>query len=114
VRSLILHTTGRRSGRRRSVVLAYGRDGDAYVVMGSNFGRPRPPGWLVNLQADPQAEVNIGHKRLPVTAEIAMPGAPQYERLRPLARKATMGFFDRYEGTAPRPIPLVRLVPTPR
>ena len=92
-------------------MLAYGKDGDAYVVMGSNFGRARPPGWLVNLGADPHAEVNVGRRRLAVTAEIAMPGTPEYGRLAPVARGATMGIFDRYRETTPRPIPLVRLVP---
>jgi deazaflavin-dependent oxidoreductase (nitroreductase family) len=111
VRSLLLHTTGRRSGERRTVALAYATDAGTYLVVGSNFGGPKPPGWLANLLADPRAEVNIGHRRLPVRAEIVMPGDPEYERLFAVANHAQRGIFERYRATMSRPLAVVRLVP---
>jgi deazaflavin-dependent oxidoreductase (nitroreductase family) len=111
--SLVLHTTGRRSGQTRSVVLVYGRAGDALVVVGSNFGGDGPPAWLLNLEADPRAEVIIGRRRVPVTAEILLPGSPAYEELVPLADRSTGGTFPRYRAAVSRPIPVVRLVPAP-
>jgi deazaflavin-dependent oxidoreductase (nitroreductase family) len=111
VRSLLLHTTGRRSGARRTVALAYAADGDSYLVVGSNFGGPKPPGWLANLQADARAEVNVGRRRIPVTAEIVMPGDPDYERVFAIANRAQRGIFERYRATMSRPLAVVRLRP---
>ena len=114
VTSLLLHTTGRRSGERRSVALAYTTDGDAYVVVATNFGGERPPGWLLNLGADAHAEVNIGRQPVAVTAEILLPGATDYERVFEVANKANLGIFERYRATMARPLPVVRLVPDRR
>ncbi len=112
VHSLLLHTTGRRSGERRTVALAYAKDGPALLVVGSNFGGPEPPGWLANLRSDPRAEVNVGRRRVAVTAEIVLPGSAGYERLFAVANRANRGIFERYRATMTRPLAVVRLVPT--
>ena len=112
VRSLLLHTTGRRSGQRRTVALAYAADGGAYLVVGSNFGGPKPPAWLANLRADPLAEIHVGRRRIPVAAEIVLPQDPDYERLFAIANRAQRGIFERYRATMSRPLAVVRLVPT--
>src|ERR1035441_11112021 len=52
VPALLLHTTGRRSGLRRTVALVYGRDGSAFVVAASNYGGDHDPVWLGNIRAD--------------------------------------------------------------
>ena len=109
--SLVLHTTGRKSGQTRSTVLVYGRAGDDLVVVGSNFGADGPPAWLLNLQADPHAAVHLGRRKVPVTAEILFPGSAGYDELVPLADRSTGGTFPRYRATVTRPIPVVRLVP---
>jgi deazaflavin-dependent oxidoreductase (nitroreductase family) len=57
---LLLITTGRRSGKPRSVTLAYFEDGDRLVVIGSNAGEDRHPAWWLNLQEHPYATVQIG------------------------------------------------------
>jgi deazaflavin-dependent oxidoreductase (nitroreductase family) len=49
----LLETTGARSGARRRTPLLYVLDGDAVVLVASNIGRARHPGWLHNLRADP-------------------------------------------------------------
>jgi F420H(2)-dependent quinone reductase len=60
---LLLTTTGRRSGKRRAMPLLYMQDGDALVVVASEGGAPRNPAWLLNLQADPSVDVEIGRTR---------------------------------------------------
>src|ERR1035441_8339373 len=59
VPSLLLHTTGRRSGLRRTAALVYGRDGGSYVVAASNYGGDHDPAWLDNLTADPRARLQV-------------------------------------------------------
>jgi len=57
--TLILTTTGRKSGERRDNALIYGTDGDALLVVASKGGADAPPAWYLNLQADPEAEVQL-------------------------------------------------------
>lgn len=57
--SLLLTTTGRRSGQRRSVPLLYVPHGEEYVVVGSNWGGPRHPAWVHNLWAHPDAVIEL-------------------------------------------------------
>ena len=68
---LLLTTTGRKSGQRRTAPVAYLADGDRYVVIGSNAGHARVPAWSLNLKADPEAEVEIGRKRIKAHARVA-------------------------------------------
>src|SRR5215211_4076498 len=58
-RVLALTTVGRKSGEARSAPMGYLRDGDNVLVVASNAGLDRPPGWWLNLQADPDAEVDF-------------------------------------------------------
>ncbi|MFN8504298.1 nitroreductase family deazaflavin-dependent oxidoreductase [Kouleothrix sp.] len=50
---LLLFTTGARSGRRRATPMVYLADGDRLIVIASNGGRDRHPGWYYNLRAHP-------------------------------------------------------------
>jgi F420H(2)-dependent quinone reductase len=50
---LVLTTTGRKSGQRRSTPVGYLEHGDAYAVLASNAGNDSSPAWWLNLQADP-------------------------------------------------------------
>jgi len=68
VPSLVLTTTGRKSGQPRRQPLLYVRDGDAFVVIGSNWGKTRQPAWTLNLLADPRATVTLDGRQIPVTA----------------------------------------------
>jgi deazaflavin-dependent oxidoreductase (nitroreductase family) len=65
-RLLLLRTRGRRSGQRRTVLLAYVRAGDVYLV-GTGT---RPPAWLLNLRADPEVEIQVGAVRLRARADV--------------------------------------------
>src|SRR3954467_3169088 len=56
---LLLTTTGRKSGQKRTAPVLFGRDGDRVVVIGSNAGNVRAPAWALNLLANPQAGIQI-------------------------------------------------------
>jgi deazaflavin-dependent oxidoreductase (nitroreductase family) len=68
--TLLLTTTGRKSGLPRTTPLLYARDGDALVVVGSNFGQQHHPAWTGNLLAEPHATVVMGGEEIPVTVEL--------------------------------------------
>src|ERR1700694_3283490 len=68
---LLLLVRGRRTGTLRTVALTYVEEGDRLAVIGSRGGDDRPPAWLLNLQASPVAEVQVGRDRRPVHARVA-------------------------------------------
>lgn len=68
--ALLLVTTGARSGLPRTSPLLYTRDGDDFVIVGTNFGTEHHPAWTYNLLKQPRAEITVGSETLPVTAEL--------------------------------------------
>ena len=68
--TLVLETTGRRSGQPRLSPLLFARDGDAVIVVGSNFGQDHHPAWTANLIAQPRAKVVSGGAEVDVVAEL--------------------------------------------
>jgi deazaflavin-dependent oxidoreductase (nitroreductase family) len=66
---MLLITTGRKTGKEFTTPLLYLQDGADYVAVASNGGTASDPDWWLNLRANPEAEVEIGGKRLPVRAE---------------------------------------------
>ena len=60
VPTLLLTTTGRRSGRQRTTPVMYVEDGDRFVVSSEDFGQSRSAAWPLNLVADPRATVQVG------------------------------------------------------
>jgi deazaflavin-dependent oxidoreductase (nitroreductase family) len=68
---MIIHTVGAKSGQPRSNPLLYARDGDDFIVVGTNFGQPKHPAWTANLMAHPgSAAVEVAGVTLPVRAEL--------------------------------------------
>ena len=67
---LLLTTTGRRSGEPRTAPVVFLADGERMVVIGSNAGNERPPAWALNLEANPEAEVQVRGRRAKVRARI--------------------------------------------
>jgi deazaflavin-dependent oxidoreductase (nitroreductase family) len=67
--TLLLTTTGAKSGLPRTSPLLYCRDGERLLVIGSNFGQPHHPAWTGNLRANPSATVTIGGQDVPVRAQ---------------------------------------------
>lgn len=103
---LILTTTGRRSGERRSTPLIYGQDGDAYLVVASKAGADEPPSWYLNLEAEPAAEVQVKGDRFTARARTATPAEKP-----PLWRTMTGKWpaYDEYQQQTEREIPVVVL-----
>jgi len=90
--SLLITTTGRRSGEPRSNPLLYAPDGQAFVVLGSNWGQRHHPAWTANLLAHPEAMVTVDGERIPVRARLVT-GA---ERAR--LRELMLGIWPGYAG----------------
>jgi deazaflavin-dependent oxidoreductase (nitroreductase family) len=67
--TLVLTTTGARSGLPRTVPLLGLPDREGIVVIASSFGRSVHPAWYFNLRAEPHAEVLTGGQVFPVIAE---------------------------------------------
>jgi deazaflavin-dependent oxidoreductase (nitroreductase family) len=111
VPSLLLRTTGRRSGQTRTNALMYVADSGRYLVVASNGGAPKAPAWLHNLRAQPEAEIQIGRKRLKATARELGRDDPEYERLWDLVNERNHGRFAEYQAKTTRPIPIVALTP---
>jgi deazaflavin-dependent oxidoreductase (nitroreductase family) len=108
---LLLRSTGRRSGRQRTAALVYAQDGDDYVVVGSNGGSDRPPGWVHNVRAQPEVEVQVGRRHMPATARVLEPGDADYARLWKVVNDNNRHRYDGYQKKTNRPIPLVVLRP---
>ncbi len=106
---IVLHTTGARSGQPRSAPLQAARDGDAWVVTGSNGGQHQHPGWVANLRARPEADVAVRERTVPVTAEEVTDPAER-ERLFGLLAAQYGGYRD-YPRHTERLIPVFRLHP---
>jgi deazaflavin-dependent oxidoreductase (nitroreductase family) len=103
-RLLLLTTTGARSGQRHMAPLGYTKDGDQFVVVGSNSGRPQNPEWLSNVKADPTVTVEVGDATFRAMATVAQ----GQERRRLLdAHIAAIPIFGRYEAMAGRELPVV-------
>lgn len=111
VPTLLLRSTGRRSGQTRTNALVYARDGGDYVVVASNGGADQPPAWLHNVRAQPQVEIQVGRERRPGTARILEPADPDYDRLWRLVNENNHDRYDGYQRKTSRPIPLIVLSP---
>jgi deazaflavin-dependent oxidoreductase (nitroreductase family) len=112
VPSLLLHTTGHRSGQPRTTPLTYATDDGRYLVVASKGGSDLPPGWLANLRAAPQVEVNIGRRRMAATARIVPPTDPDYQRLWQRVNDNNHDRYRGYQSKTERPIPVVVITPS--
>lgn len=109
VPTLLLRTTGARSGLMRTNALVYARDGDRYLVVASKGGADQAPGWLHNLRRNPSAEVQLGRERHRASGEIVLPDNPDYARLWRIVNDNNAGRYDEYQARTSRPIPVVAL-----
>jgi deazaflavin-dependent oxidoreductase (nitroreductase family) len=112
VPTLLLRTTGRRSGAIRTNALVYALDGDDYLVVASNGGADRPPAWLYNLQANPSVEIQIGRQRRNSSARVLEPTDPDYDRLWKIVNANNHDRYSAYQKQTTRPIPVIAVTPT--
>jgi deazaflavin-dependent oxidoreductase (nitroreductase family) len=105
---LLLTTTGRKSGQKRTAPLVYLADGERMIVIGSNAGNTTVPAWALNLKAKPEAEVEIRGDRRPVLARVAE--GPERENLWHRCNEQYSGFDD-YAARTDRDIAVFVLEP---
>lgn len=108
VPSLLLTTTGRKSGDRYIFPLFYGSDGDRYFVIASKGGAPEHPGWYRNILANPEVEVQVGTKHLKARARTAT--GEERARLWTKSLEFWPPYAD-YQKKTDREIPVVVLDP---
>jgi deazaflavin-dependent oxidoreductase (nitroreductase family) len=107
--TLILTTTGRKSGEPRKSPLIYAEHDGAYLVVASKGGAPEPPAWYLNLQADPTARIQVLGRKLEVRARDATPEEqPELWKI----MTAEWPAYDDYQTKTDRPIPVVVLEPS--
>lgn len=105
-----LTTTGRKSGKPRTVPLYAWEDGEKLVIVGSWAGRPRDPAWVGNLRADPMATIRVGRKERRVRVrEVEVP-SEERELLWKLVTEA-FRYYAAYQRKTERVIPLFVLEP---
>lgn len=103
---LIMTSKGARTGAPRRAILTYHRDGDDYVVAGTAGGSRTDPGWLHNLEGDPDVTIEVGNETFDATATI-VEGAER-DRLWDDHVRALPWFAD-YPAQTGRLIPMIRL-----
>jgi deazaflavin-dependent oxidoreductase (nitroreductase family) len=106
VPTLLLTTTGNKTGLRRRTALIYARDGDNHVVVASNGGSAGHPAWYRNLDTDPHVHVQVGAAEFEATARTAT--GEERARLWPLVTKVWPA-YDEYQAKTEREIPVVVL-----
>jgi len=107
--TLLLTTTGRRSGEERTTPLIYAPHGDAFAIVASNGGSPTPPAWYLNLAEDPEVEVQVKSDVFRAKARTADPE----ERAAIWPTMTTeWPAYDEYQERTEREIPIVLLEPS--
>jgi deazaflavin-dependent oxidoreductase (nitroreductase family) len=107
---LLLHTIGRRTEKDHITPLVYLPDGDHWAVVGSKGGAPADPDWVRNLEANPEATIEVGIETIPVRATQILRGGPEWDDLyaRQVARREGFAeYLVKTEGI--RTIPVIVL-----
>jgi deazaflavin-dependent oxidoreductase (nitroreductase family) len=106
--TLILETTGRKSGKQRLTPLIYGRHGNDYLVVASKGGTPENPDWYHNLAANPEVEIQVKGEKMRAHARTATPD--EKAELWSIMTKEWPD-YDEYQTKTDRDIPVVVLEP---
>lgn len=104
--TLLLTTTGHKSGEPRTTPLIYGRDGENYVIVASKGGSDEPPAWFVNLSAEPEVELQVWGDRFKARARTAS------AEEKPALWEQMVGewpAYEEYQRSTDREIPVVIL-----
>jgi deazaflavin-dependent oxidoreductase (nitroreductase family) len=106
--ALILTTTGRKSGKERLTPLIYGRHGNDYLLVASKGGTPENPDWYINLDANPDVEIQVKGDKMRARARTATPS--EKAELWPIMTKEWPP-YDEYQTKTDRDIPIVVVEP---
>jgi deazaflavin-dependent oxidoreductase (nitroreductase family) len=104
--TLILTTTGRKSGDQRDAALIYAPHGEAYAIVASKGGADAPPAWYLNLEANPEVEVQVWGDRFKARARTA--SAAEKAEIWP-TMTSEWPAYDEYQQKTDREIPVVLL-----
>ena len=103
---LLLTTRGNKTGEQRTTPLIYGRSGDDYLIVASKGGADDPPAWYLNIEANPEVEVQVKADRFRARARVAGPGEkPEMWK----TMTAEWPAYDEYQEKTDREIPVVVL-----
>ncbi len=105
---LLLTTIGRKSGKPHTTPLVYLPDGEDFVVVASNGGQAKLPNWWLNVRKRKQAQIEVGRRRLRVSAQEASGEERQRLWSRVVAYHAG---HEAYQERTPYPLPLIILRP---
>ena len=103
---LLLTTTGRRSGEPRTTPLIHRVDDGRWVIVASKGGAPEHPSWFTNLEADPDATIQVLADEIPVRFSVAE--GEERARLWTLMTEVWPAYDD-YQAKTDREIPIVIL-----
>lgn len=105
-KTLLLTTTGRKSGEPRITPLIYAPHDDAYLIVASKGGSDAPPAWYLNLSENPEVEVQVKGDRFKARARTATAEEkPQMWK----TMVAEWQHYDAYQENTSREIPVVVL-----
>jgi len=107
--TLLLTTTGRKSGKPRALPLIYGEAGDAFVVIASKGGMPNHPIWFLNLEANSECQLMVGARA--VTARARVAEGEERERLWAEMAEIYPPYHAYQKNAGDRTIPVVVLDP---
>jgi deazaflavin-dependent oxidoreductase (nitroreductase family) len=108
--TLLLTTTGRKTGLARTVPLPYFPHPEGYAVVASYAGNPKNPAWFDNLVAAPEVEVQVGSRRF---RALATPAGPEERPAVWSGITAASPMYADYQRVTHREIPVVVLRPLP-
>jgi deazaflavin-dependent oxidoreductase (nitroreductase family) len=104
--TLILTTTGRKSGKERRNALIYQKFGDDYLIVASKGGADEQPAWYLNLVAHPDVRVQVQGDKFTARARTATP-EERPEMWRVMAE--VWPAYNDYQKKTDRQIPVVVL-----
>lgn len=107
--TLILATTGRKSGEQRLTPLIYGQQGRDYLIVASNGGAEAHPAWYFNLEANPEVGIQVWGEKRHGRARTA---TPEEKAAWWSIMTKEWPDYDVYQTKTDRPIPLVVIEPS--
>ena len=108
VKCLLLTTRGHKSGQLRRTPLVYGQDGDRFVIIASRGGNDSHPAWFLNVEADPEVEIQVLAEHHRLRARIAE-GEERTAKWQMMVE--IFAEFEEYQKKTSRQIPVVILEP---